>query len=226
MCFRSSSASLSRSSSVCSGPLGCSSGSVLSRVQASRPECREALCRTQQARRMDELLSGEYCSWWRETFYVILLTQEYRGFIKIIPAGSLWCRLNIWIWSEWPWKFCPLSHASRCGPGYTETLQLFLGSPLVSSATSSKDNVHRLSKSRPALPSDWTSERQTCDCSWERASPSSQPSSLSCSCLEMADLCRILVSWRPPGHVSALSKSPRALQTSWQAIEWKPFLFT
>lgn len=60
-CLRSSSAWPSRSSGLCSRLSGCSRGSVLSRVQASNPDCREALWRTQQASRMDELLSGEYC---------------------------------------------------------------------------------------------------------------------------------------------------------------------
>lgn len=59
---RSSSAWRSRSSGCCRTLSGCSRGSVLSRVQASRPDCREALWRTQQASRMAELLSGEYCT--------------------------------------------------------------------------------------------------------------------------------------------------------------------
>lgn len=60
-CLRRSSAWLSRSSGLWLRLFGCSRGSVLSRVQASNPDCKEALWRTQQASRMDELLSGEYC---------------------------------------------------------------------------------------------------------------------------------------------------------------------
>jgi len=58
-------------------------------------------------------------------------------------------------------------------------------------------------------------------------SPSSQPSSVSCSCLRRADLSKTSVSLRPPGQcVSALSNNPLASHASRQPTEWKPFLFT
>lgn len=56
---------MSRSSGLCLRLFGCSNGSVLSRVQASNPDCREALWRTQQASSIDELFSGEYWTWRR-----------------------------------------------------------------------------------------------------------------------------------------------------------------
>lgn len=61
-CFRSSSALQSDSFGLCSMLPSFLRGSI-SRVQASIPDCRETLWRTQQASRMAELLSGEY---WKE----------------------------------------------------------------------------------------------------------------------------------------------------------------
>lgn len=59
--LRISSAWPSFSSVLCSKPSGCSTGAANSAAQASNPDCRKALWRTQQANRMAELLSGEYC---------------------------------------------------------------------------------------------------------------------------------------------------------------------